>query len=842
MVLTFPGTAGALAGRGGERRGAHGLWVPPTRHGRPLRRTASRLEPLLALSTAARRHDRLLAPVLLLASALCLGSLAHAQDFSGADEVWADLEKGEQSGIQPMHAGGPHDYVERDMDGVPCVATNGATGKHWLCFDVARSFITSNRPARYTLIIRYLDEPRDGLVTVRYHAAHDPIAQAIRFQRQGSGEWREMVLQLKDAVLMNAALGVADIAVHGFTDTGDPRAADVYVGGIWLSKRLIDLSAAPAAIASGVPDDQRFSRVRAVVYAGAGGLAPDGTVIKFRATGGTIDPEAATQEGVAEATFRSDGTLGTAIVSADWDIVTAWTKVAVVAGDRPLREGDWVCETFEDAMAAEPERVGADTSFVDVVEEDPHVGQRCLRIHYCFSPAFAGQPYLTCPLSLTIPGRPAELRLWAKGDGSDHHLQFLLQDAQGTIYTVMPLGRVVPVGWNQLKVPVEEFDDCWGANADGVMDFPVTIIGARLVCLGGQRMEGDISLDQLTAHGLFPPAAAETVPESNEEAEAPRTQDGLLLPARREPLEWMADNLRSIPDAGALYGEARNLAGSPLGRDPEAIVAYRRLVELRPEDGNHRYTLARLLYKAGDFAGALEQIDAALAAEAILYFGEDWGRLLRAWCLDQLGRREEAVEEYKTVAAMPAQLNVGGAELYHRRGPMALMDAWCERGIEGPLAFHKRALNAGPQYEEITEVAAWTAQCNRGHERLPLAIDRNAETFWSPNFVQQAGDFFRIDMGEVVHDVARLVLDDDGGASIFPWDSPAPMKIEGSVDGERWEELGNAQGDAFNVIDVTWAPRSLRYLRATITDETAEENYVNWRIYEAYVYRIPPDG
>ena len=128
------------------------------------------------------------------------------------------------------------------------------------------------------------------------------------------------------------------------------------------------------------------------------------------------------------------------------------------------------------------------------------------------------------------------------------------------------------------------------------------------------------------------------------------------------------------------------------------------------------------------------------------------------------------------------------------------------------------------------------------HTVQPLAIDRNAETFWSPDSVQKTGDFFCIDMGEVVHDTARLVLDDDGGTNIFPWDSPAPMRIEGSVDGNQWVTVGTAHGDAFNVIDVTWEPCSLRYVRATITDEAAEENYVNWRIYEAYVYRKPPGG
>jgi hypothetical protein len=326
---------------------------------------------------------------------LCAVSLpnVHAQGLAGRDDIWADFERNDLQGIRPMHAAGPCDYVERDMEGVHCVATDGASGKHWLCFDVPREFITSSQPARYTLIIRYLDSPANGLVTVRYHGARDPIAQAIRFQRQGSGEWLELVLTLPDAVFLNGAMGCADFAVHGFTDTGDPRAADVFVSGVWLSKRVLEVSAQPQAIPVGLDPAQQTCTVRALAYAGAGGLAPDGTVVRFSAKGGTIEPEAAIRNGVAEVKFTSDGTAGTAVVSADWDIVTGWTTVAKVPGDQPLREGHWTGETFEEAIPGDLERVNADTSFADIVDAEGGPAGKCLQIHYCFHTGQPGQPY-----------------------------------------------------------------------------------------------------------------------------------------------------------------------------------------------------------------------------------------------------------------------------------------------------------------------------------------------------------------------------------------------------------------------------------------------------------------
>ncbi|MBM3474660.1 MAG: hypothetical protein FJX75_15455 [Armatimonadetes bacterium] len=767
-----------------------------------------------------------MAPLLLLVTTPSL-----PQGLAGRDDIWADFSRNDVQGLQAMHAAGACDFVERDLDGVHCVATDGRSGKHWLCFDVPRAFITSAQPARYTLVIQYLDSPADGLVTVRYHAARDAMAQAIRFQRQGSGEWRELVLSLTDAVFMNGTMGCADFAVHGFTDTGDPRAADVYVSGVWLSKRTLDVSARPGAIPTGLDPAQQTCTVRVLAYGGAGGLAPDGTVIRFSATGGTVEPEVATKAGVAEAKFIPDGVAGTSVVTADWDIVSGWTTIAKVTGDQPLQQGRWGGLVFDEAPPADLERVNAATSFADVAEMENVAGGKCLQLHYCFQTGAPGQPYITCPLGIQVPGRPQRVLVSARGDGSPHHFQVILQDAQGTMYTIMSVERALRPDWQDIALPVESWDDCWGPHADGVMDFPVTIVGVRFVCLGGNQLEGDIYLSRMTAQGLFPTDSLAEPPLSPQTF-ARRTPDGLLIPAAREPLGYIVENLAAMQDANQLVGELWKLRGTPAGRNPEAIEGYRRLVELKPDAFSARATLAMLLFKAGDLQGALPQVEAALKEPDPLV----WRRLLRARILDGLGRRDEASKEFSALADVLASTKPDPTNSLWPGVLRPWADA-CKEAAADPIPFYKRAPNASPGYQEITDLARWSVQCNRGQERLPYAIDRNPESFWSIGGDQATGDWFLIDLGEVVLDVARVVLDDDGGTNVFHWDLPGEMRIEGSVDGAKWEQLAITRGTPRAVIDATWDARPLRFIRATLTENTPKGDLPEWRVYEAYVYR-----
>ena len=770
-------------------------------------------------------------PLICLTLALAPAALPVAQETADEVDVWVDFERGDMHGVAPMHEQLPLDYIETEVGGVPCVATEGESNRHWLCFDVPRSFVSNARGGRYTLVIRYLDDVAGGLITVRYHGDKDPLAQAIRMQRQGSGEWRELVLNLPDAVFLNGAMGVADFAVYGFTDTGDPREADVFVSGVWLSRRAIDLHVEPAAIPLGAPAEQQVCRVRAVALDGTGGVAPDGTVITFSAGRGTIDAEATTSRGVAEATYRSDGVFGTVVVSAGWDFVSTWATIAQVQEDEPLVEGMFLVGSLARGEAQPLEQAHAETSFAEIVT-DEESGERNLVLHYAFAAGAPGQPHITCPLNVPVPGRPRELVLETKGNPAGHHFQLILQDAQGTQYTVMPRWRRLRPGWRMYTVDVEDYDDCWGPAADGVMDFPISVVAARYVCVEGDR-EGEVVLRDLWARGLFPPDA---LPPMAPVTESGRSEDGLRVPVRMFSAGHVVDNIQGAADVDELMRIAGPLYGAAEGRNMEALLAYERMVELGADQPRIRWRLGMLCYKNGRFEKALEQADAVLEQEGPPYREGDWPRLLRAWCLDGLERREEAVAEYQAVAEMVKVAEDDG-NIWHREGPVEAIRAWCEYGAAQPVPRWKRAPNAGPEYLEVADKSKWRVSCNRGQERDRFAGDSRAESFWSIGGDQKTGDWFAIDFGDVLLDVGRVVLDDDGGTNTYPWDIPGHMVIEGSVDGKTWEELGRAKGHPVNVVDVTFEPRPLRHIRATLTEETGERKYVEWRIYEAYVYR-----
>jgi len=366
------------------------------------------------------------------------------------------------------------------------------------------------------------------------------------------------------------------------------------------------------------------------------------------------------------------------------------------------------------------------------------------------------------------------------------------------------------------------------------MDFPVTIVGARWVCLGGAPLEGDICLDSIGAEGLFPAdaVAMAALPEVGPQL-AGRTPDGLLIPAGREPFGYIVENLAAMTDPVRLGPEAGKLYATPVGRDPEAIVGLKRLVELLPTDSYSHMLLAALLFRAKDFTGALAEADASLQTPT---FHTDWSRVWRARILDELGRRDEASKEYAALAEAFLATDPN-TQTFHWPGVMRVWTEACKQAVEAPLPFHKGAPNASADYREITDLSRWVAQSSRTSELGKYAIDRSAETFWAIGGDQETGDWFVLDLGEIVLDVARLVLDDEGGSNTYPWDLPGEMRIEGSVDGTKWQELGVAAGDPRTVIDVAWEPRPVRFLRATLTENAPKESFVEWRIYEAYVYQ-----
>jgi hypothetical protein len=99
---------------------------------------------------------------------------------------------------------------------------------------------------------------------------------------------------------------------------------------------------------------------------------------------------------------------------------------------------------------------------------------------------------------------------------------------------------------------------------------------------------------------------------------------------------------------------------------------------------------------------------------------------------------------------------------------------------------------------------AWSATASEGAQPV-RAFDRNGATRWSTGVEQRPGQWFKVDLGSA-HSVARV------GAWFGAGDEPRGMRIEGSLDGTRWELLVEERSPA-----VRWsapiAPRKLRFVK-----------------------------
>jgi tetratricopeptide (TPR) repeat protein len=128
-------------------------------------------------------------------------------------------------------------------------------------------------------------------------------------------------------------------------------------------------------------------------------------------------------------------------------------------------------------------------------------------------------------------------------------------------------------------------------------------------------------------------------------------QEGERNPARlQQALEFLTLAITARPDAA----EAHFYAGSALarlGRNDEAMQAFRKVVELEPTHLHARFYLAVLLEGAGKRAEALPHLDAVLERQG------DFRDALqhRASLLLAEGRREDAERDLKALLALDAE-------------------------------------------------------------------------------------------------------------------------------------------------------------------------------------------
>jgi tetratricopeptide (TPR) repeat protein len=222
-----------------------------------------------------------------------------------------------------------------------------------------------------------------------------------------------------------------------------------------------------------------------------------------------------------------------------------------------------------------------------------------------------------------------------------------------------------------------------------------------------------------------------------------------------------------------LGGAAERLHNAHVGAVPwdEVEQNYLRVHQEDPDNYEARMYLGRMYTRWGRFEEAL-----ALLPSDDGY----WGDLNRAFCLDALGRRQEAVAIYDRLIK---------GEL----GPDNSVGAWALRGLERPTWPQDLDVSPEPGEARLKPGAKWTASSSSAtaETKAAAAIDGNPVTSWSSGASQRVGQWLQIDFGSPVA-VSRVLMD-SWGPKTFVNNWPRGLRTSYSVDGRTWVSIAVAQ-------------------------------------------------
>lgn len=228
--------------------------------------------------------------------------------------------------------------------------------------------------------------------------------------------------------------------------------------------------------------------------------------------------------------------------------------------------------------------------------------------------------------------------------------------------------------------------------------------------------------------------------------------------------------------------------------------------------------MGRILCRTGRYAEALPYLDKVPdKARAVPVH---WAVLTRAWCLDALGQRQEALQAYRRTLDIT---------------PLPSSAATCARiGLQEPYCPLKR--EPAGALDGLVELTAqgWQVTAEPNGDTAAHAIDRDPLTRWDTGYGQKPGAFFQLDLGRVQR-IGRVVLDDDGGGrSVYVNDYPRQYIISVSVDGSTWQQVASGTADPRRYAGASFGPVDARYLRVEQHGQNMPEC---WSIYDIRVYQ-----
>jgi hypothetical protein len=192
--------------------------------------------------------------------------------------------------------------------------------------------------------------------------------------------------------------------------------------------------------------------------------------------------------------------------------------------------------------------------------------------------------------------------------------------------------------------------------------------------------------------------------------------------------------------------------------------------------------------------------------------------LLLAWAHDAVGNRDAALERYRNLAQ----------NIEH-------ISAWAlavRQGLKEPWIPIAKRLEPAAEERLLAPNVDWRAASNTPGFDPEAAIDGDRRTRWVTAMKQGPEMWFEVDLGAPAT-LRRVALDFAGTLALRPDECPRRYRLETSTDGKRWETLASGPGPVDNLVNVSFTPRSVRYLRMSLDE--ANDN-VAWAINEIFFY------
>lgn len=141
-------------------------------------------------------------------------------------------------------------------------------------------------------------------------------------------------------------------------------------------------------------------------------------------------------------------------------------------------------------------------------------------------------------------------------------------------------------------------------------------------------------------------------------------------------------------------------------------------------------------------------------------------------------------------------------------------------GSEVGLSSFDLLLDPGAPVDNLRDRGTWkaTASSTSANTAPENALDDDNATRWSSGHAQVGGEWFGVDMGAPAT-IQRVILD----AGNVPGDFPTKFDLATSLDGAAFTSV--ATGPGAQVLNVTFAPTSARYVKIT---QTGQSNQGKW--------------